>query len=96
MLLQLVKLLAPCVSPGAEKVTAPWAVPNPLPVKVIAMPGFMLVGEMLVSVGAANVNVETSNKHRKIEGAREPERHLFTNSSWQHFVAVRAYVTRVL
>ena len=52
--LQLIKALAPCVSPGAEKVTEPtlWPGPKPEPVSVMVMPGSMAVGEMLVNVGA--------------------------------------------
>ena len=55
VLLQLLKLLADCVSPGAENVTEPepWVAPNPEPVNVIVIPGLIAVGEMLVRVGAA-------------------------------------------
>jgi hypothetical protein len=52
--LQLMKLLAPWVSPGAENVTDPTlrVAPNPEPLSVICIPGLIAVGAMLLRVGA--------------------------------------------
>ena len=54
VLLQLLTLLVPCVSPGAENVIepTPCVAPNPDPISVIVNPGAMAVGEIAVSVGA--------------------------------------------